>query len=140
MSEPKDGLKYTLTLDPTQARVVIAALDLYSRVGMRQFDAIGSAITFELRREGDEREAIDAILEARKAFDVAKQALGFGSGSSLGIRGAPRPARIAYDVQQVLRQRVANQESPGGWSTWHDDPLPTDDHPLATCTSHKEPA
>ena len=131
-TDPKAEPKYTLTLTSAQARTVIHALDLYSRVGMRQFDSIGSVLTFELRRDGEE--SVDAIQAARQAFTAAKKALGFEPGSSLSIRGAPRLARIAYDIQQVLRQRVANQESPGGHSVWHDDPLPTDDHPLATCT------
>lgn len=134
MPAPRDTEpKYTLTLTSTQARAVIQALDLYSRVGMRQLDAIGTALTFELRRE-DAAESREAVQAARHGLDAVKQALGFGPGASLSIRGAPLPARLAYDVQQVLRQRVAHTESPGGSGVWHDDPLPVTDHPLATCT------
>lgn len=135
---------YHLHLNPTQARVLIQALDLYSRVGMRQLDAIGTVLTFEMRRvdaQGQDAEPIEAIQAARRGLDAVKQALGFGQGSSLSIRGAPEIARVAYDIQQVLRYTIAKQEKRGAYSVWSDAPnrLSAQPLPLAGVTAPPEP-
>lgn len=122
---------YTLSLNTTQAKALLRALDLYSRVGMRQLEAIGAVMTFELARS---LESIETVQAVRHGLNALKQTLGFQSGESLDIRSAPRLARIAYDIQQVLRFKVGEVENLHGSSVWRVKPYPTADLALATCT------
>lgn len=123
--------RYVLTLDPKQARIVIAALDLYSRIGMRQLEEIGSVLSTALNRTEEDHVVVRG---AFAMFRAAKEILGFVPGESLGIFHAPHAARVAWDVQQVLRKAVADREDHDRLSVWRDAPLPAaHDVPLATC-------
>lgn len=123
--------RYVLTLDPKQARIVIAALDLYSRIGMRQLEEIGSVLSTALNRTEEDHVVMRG---AGAMFRAAKEILGFGHGESLGIFHAPHAARVAWDIQQVLRKAVADREEHDRMSVWRDAPLPAaHDVPLASC-------
>lgn len=125
---PDREVQVHLTLSERQAAVVQAALDLYARVHMGQFDAVLSPFR-----------GVDGVKyqEARSALAAARQQVypGLAAGSYYSIRDGriAESARVAWDVQQVLRHAVAWAKQPGGgFGVQFDAPWKSADEPLAT--------
>lgn len=101
-------MKCTLEMTRQQADVVCKALDLFSRVLIGQLEEIESVCTFN-GIPGD----MDAL---QQALNEAKHALGHPSNGSWGIynENVPDRARIAWDIQKVIRHAIAYHEHPEG--------------------------
>lgn len=112
-----------LTISDKQASVLIRALDCYSRIGMGQLECIGDAIE-ETRHESE----LNRWLIKEQFLDVMKRELfGHAPNSSDGIC-SPRTgdnAKIAYDLQCVVRQCIAKRDDHPISSVWHGPPLHT---------------
>lgn len=109
--------KYVLELSPEQARVVIDALDVYSRLGAGQME---EALVFWRFRTKTEN-----IEPARQIILGVKMLItGLGNGANLGIHSKELPIEYkrAYDVQQVLRHAIAHEEKFERVGTWHSAP------------------
>lgn len=111
--------QYCLTISEEQADIISRALDLYERVGgLGQIEVVAEPWIF--RRDAN------ALELARRALDQAKLYLtGFEYGASYGIysEGVPDEYRVAYDLQQVIRYRLAWDKTPeGGIGVWFDKP------------------
>jgi hypothetical protein len=123
---------YTLTLSEEHAQIVVKALDLYSRIGIGQFENIlevydqGFVVTGELRDT------------ARGCINRVKLIFGHPENGSHGIHN-PKvndDFRVAYDIQQVLRHRLAFDRNPkGGITVDFDTPRAISDLPLPTIQS-----
>lgn len=131
--------KYNLKLTTQQAHVVIQALDLFSRLGMGQFEIVSEVLRdIGVMRYSDadfneKRDSTDALLDELKAV------FGHPPNGSLGIMAAVEPSRIAYDIECVLRKEIAKQEQHGSHSVWHHKPLHTAKTvPLAEVTAEEE--
>lgn len=130
---------YNLTLTEKQATVLTRALDLFSRIGIGQFEEVINI--FRDEHLSDPEMTPERIDEARKHIDHVKFMLtGHPANGSFGILN-PRVSddyRIAYDIQQVIRNRLAWDRRPeGGIQVQFDPPDQTSKtHPLATI---KEP-
>lgn len=110
--------KITLTLECIeQADVLVAALDLYTRLGIGQLEMVEELF----RMDGipasrpvsfDERMAMADAL--RDLMNAAKQTIGFPRGGSLGIGGTlvPIGAQRAYEMQKVLAKALAEYREP----------------------------
>lgn len=115
--------KYKLEVDERQARVILAALDLYSRLGMCQWetlvdfarDQLWKPLEQELHEYGAPKETLfDIVLERLNLLrnfvtSIKTEVLFQSPNSSWGIHNdkVPRDCRAAYDIQQVLRKTVA---------------------------------
>lgn len=104
-------MRYVIELNERQAGVVHRALDLYSRVLSGQLDAV----PYELRYEGLLPHDKGSLLEeALKKVPIEER----------GISNTQFNAKIAYDILQVVRHRLAWDKSPtGGIHVDFDPPL-----------------
>jgi len=112
-----------IEISDKQARVIITALDHYARIGMGQLETVGDALC-ELRpREIDDRWDI----KERFTDPMKKDLFGYSSGESAGINhpNISSEAKIAYDIQCVIRQDIAEREGHDRLSVWHSPPLHT---------------
>lgn len=100
---------YNLKLNETQARIICNALDLYTRVGMGQLEAIGH----EMWHFGKSQAFHEKLPDFKKAVT------GFDRGSSYGIhqKETPEHCRTAYDIIQVVRHKLAWDKHPDGGQT-----------------------
>lgn len=123
----------TITLTTKQAHVLVNALDIYSRIGLGQTEALAQGLQ-ELHP------GIHYWDIVHKHTDPIKQELfGFTGGASYGV-GNPKvsdAASIAYDLQCVIRKCVAQVEDHSTSSVWHSEPLHYGSEPLATALAHK---
>lgn len=118
--------KYKVELSEEQCYHVEKALELYCRMQMGQFWS-AAELFFSEPNHRELREALNALAPL-----IFPQYPGNGSASH-GITSdqVPEGAKIAYDLQCVLRHRRAWDENPaGGWSVNYQDPLHTAKHPL----------
>lgn len=126
--------KYTLTFTEEQAGILVDALDLYSRIGIGQFEECVRVFDHTLELPIETRDACKASLDHAK-FVIA----GLPAGGSHGIHN-PKVRdvfRAAYDIQQVIRHRVAWDRKPeGNISHVHfDQPRQISGLPLPTINS-----
>ena len=122
----KQPVVYSLNLSEEQAQIVIRALDCFSRIGIGQFENI-----LEVYDQG----ALQQGTLARSFVDRVKQEAGHPPNGSHGIhhRAVSDDFRAAYDIQQVLRNRVAFQRHPeGGITVDFDQPRQISKLPLPT--------
>jgi len=96
------------TLTSEQARVVVDALDLYSRVHIGQFNIIA-----EQFMKIDRTEELNMLLT--RARQICFPELSASLGHSYGIVACPTESgRIAWDVHQVIRRTEAYGRAPEG--------------------------
>ncbi len=121
--------QYTLTLNQTQADLVVKALDLFSRIGLGQFETLLEVYDTECRLELEQRELL------RSSLNLAKQTVGHPVNGSFGINNPLLPERFrdAWDICQVVRHRLAWDRKPeGGIQVWFDNPYFTGKLPPIT--------
>lgn len=120
---------YQLNLNSNQAKVVIAGLDVLSRIGMGQLEAVAEHVP-EPRQDFTGQ----SLQLMREELNKAKAWLGQPPGGSYGIghEKTTNEAKVAWDIQCVLRKVVATEEKHGLHSVWHYDPLHYGSEPLAT--------
>lgn len=123
-----EDFELQITVDPSDARIILDALDLYMRVHMGQVEEVASVLW---DRGGHGDEARQAIMAFKKAVFPECPPNG-----SFGIANAPYPkARRAYDIFQAIRFREAWTRMPGGPKVHgptvnFDTPLPVTNKPL----------
>lgn len=125
---------YTLTVNERQAQIIAAALDLYSRIGIGQFEEVLQVYDPLAKLDLQTRERI------RAGLNIAKVEAGHPTSGSYGITNSAvdDQFRVAYDVRQVVRHRLAFDRQPqGGMGVDFDTPHPTGAEPLASI-GHKE--
>jgi len=149
-------MKYTLTMDEKTFDLLVWALDLYSRIYLGQLEEVLWTIqndpafpTKDLSRRIVQLEALaqlvqlaqrplqsDALDDKYKVANFARDLLnvvralvtGFPAGASYGIHSpeVDDRARQAYDIQQVIRHRLAWDRNPeGGITVNFDSPMRT---------------
>lgn len=133
-------MNYRLEMNSEQARAVIAALDLFSRIGMGQLEEIEHFIAWEGVLKIREPHTLIMRDALRDLCNQMKAILGHPTNGSWGITNAevPKRCRVAYDLQCVLRQVVGRHEGEQSHSVWLHDPLHVvKDVPLAKCEAVK---
>jgi hypothetical protein len=129
----KKEVHYVLTLTSTQAHVLLGALDFYSRIGIGQLEELLRVLpTYGQLSEVQQGVAYEAVRKLKQLLT------GFDMNASWGIasREVKECYKIVYDIQQVLRNKVAWTELPKGGSTWavnFDKPSPVSLEPLSHC-------
>lgn len=127
-SKPDEGKPVQITLPATTAQIVVDALDLYSRVGLGQFDEITSLARFGLLKNAKgESPSDDDIEEAEVHLKQAKRTLfGFEPSASHGIFSPKLNSRFkdAWTVLKAVRHRLAWDRNPeGGIQVSYDEPM-----------------
>jgi len=105
----------------------LRALDVYSRIGVGQFERIFEMFLGDPRRQKD-------VSDCKPLFNCFKrQLLALEPNTSFSICSPDVPAdyRLAFDVLQVIRHHVAWRKKPeGGFTVNFDKPMGTSDQPL----------
>lgn len=135
--------KYNIVVDEAQARILVEALDLYTRIGIGQFAEVVRVYNYEWKTPIP---AVDRLVDVMNA---AKHVIGFGPGASHGIHSPDvhDVFRRAYDIRCVIRHRLAFDRTPeGGLGVDFDTPrqigelpLPTISHAVPRATKKEEP-
>ena len=121
-----------LEISDKQARILINALDAYSRISIGQTEALGDMLTQLFKPENLKDNSYWDIRE--KYTDKIKQELfGFSPGASYGIgnKKVSDAGHIAYDLLCVIRKDIADRETHHISSVWHGEPLHYGSEPLA---------
>lgn len=123
--------RYTLTITEEQANTLINALDLYQRIGMGQLEEIKHTA---VPAPGHKYNWV----EVDQTMAILKlQLLGWphiGTAHSILSPDLPDQFRVAWDIQQVVRHRLAYDglkpgEKPGIY-VYFDEPRRTSKEPL----------
>lgn len=120
-----------LKINETQAKTIIKALDLYSRLQMGQIHELGTPYSgpFTKQIEKADKEKLEDILNELKQtlFPELSQGAFYGIFS----QEVPDEAKISYDMIQVIRNHLAWKNNPkGGITVDFDQPLKSSKEPL----------
>lgn len=119
---------YRLTINAEQADIISRALDFYSRVGGGQVEEIGAVALLQPYNSALDYTAVENSVNTLKRvlFGLSPNAPNCGIGNS-------RPQfQTAYDLHQVIRNRLAWDRQPeGGIEVWFDSPMKWGPEPLA---------
>lgn len=127
---------YQLILSERQAITLVSALDLYSRIGMGQIEEIVQILKLNPGVLDENNSCKPTRLEA--ITELAKEAAECWMGRSGGYNGIFSEKihdvfRISWDLQQVIRHRIAWDRKPtGGLQVDFDEPLKSSNEPLAS--------
>lgn len=102
-------MKYLLEIDKEHAKVIIEALDVFSRIHMGQLEVVAEQHVHSFDNAED-------FIELRKTINLLKSDLGLHPNAHWGIR-SPRvieSAKVAFDIQQIIRHRLAWDRCPEG--------------------------
>lgn len=122
--------KYALYVNEEQARVIVNALDFYSRIHIGQVEEVDSFVRLFVRYRKDKD--LDGMKDAIEAFKKAAFPE-LTSTSSYGIHSeeVDDTARVAWDIKQVLRNVVAwNVHPEGGMTVDFDSPMKSSKQPM----------
>ncbi len=111
-------MKYLLEIDEDHARLLIEALDFYSRVHMGQLEVI-------VEQHIDSFTDAEAYEKFRQTVSLLKSDLGVHQNGHWGIRSPKviEGAKVAFDIQQIIRHRIAWDRHPEGGHTVNFGPL-----------------
>lgn len=126
--------KYNITVTESQALLLERALDLFTRIGIGQFENIIEVYDHDFRLDAETKEHM------RTGTDIAKRAVGHPTNGSYGIHNTAvsNDFRVAYDLQQVIRHRRAWARCPGGgFGVSFDEPYSISGVPLAQMAESK---
>lgn len=127
--------KFVLELTELQAELLVKALDLYSRIGIGQIGEVHNILTLEPHTNPPGEHTYQGI---KNALDFVKRELfGFESGASFAMHNSkvPEKFRVAWDLQQVIRHKLAWTANPaGGAGVSFHEPMKSSKEPLATMT------
>lgn len=99
-------MKYTLTLNEHQAEVIKRACERYMRLCIGQLEYV-TDVTIWGEAEPKEGHAIEANRVRAYTEALKYEMFGFQMNESWGIGQAPAKAKTAYDIEQVIRHRLA---------------------------------
>lgn len=128
---------YTLKMSECQAEAVLNGLELLSRLHMAQFSALVDYFCIHNHKAYDrrvDRDMLDRVMRA-----VHKEVTGLdGSHYAISSPDVSVEGKRAFDMMQVLRQRIAYDRQPSGGHTVNfDDPISYTGEPLMTVTSEE---
>lgn len=126
---------YQLTLNEEQARVLTQALDLYARIGCGQLEEILQHHQFRVDYAQSEL-ARERIQQAKLILTSLPETAYF----SIHSPDICSAYRVAFDLKQVIRHRLAWDNNPqGGILVNFDTPVQTaKDTPLATMVRQED--
>ena len=115
--------KYRIEVNEEQAKIISLALDIFSRIEAGQLEWVFSMIPWKYR---ENLESAEPMLKELQLLLTGMQR------GNLGIGNVSNSARIAFDLHQVIRHRLAwDKEPKGGMGVFFDPPMKWSDQPLA---------
>jgi hypothetical protein len=108
-----------IELNEKQARTMVEALDLYSRILIGQFEDVGRlAITYNVTF-GDKSDYESFHEFSDRIRELKEELLKIPQNASFGIynESVHNNARVAWDMQQVIRHNLAWKRTPEGGHT-----------------------
>ena len=125
-------VRYVLTLNEEQARIVSRACELYSRLHMGQVEEINHELLVAETHDNISERRDQAMLflhELKKLYFPSLH----GPGHSYGV-GKIKKADIAWNAYHALRYRIAWHEHPeGGYGVQFDPPWFWMNEEIPTC-------
>jgi len=113
--------QYELSISEKQARVILASLDLFSRIGIGQLREVLRHPQYQLKMIDDN----ETYTYCQRLLDQVKKLLtGHGPHSSYGVchPEVHEDSNIAYDLLQVIRHRLSWDRIPDGGPEINFDP------------------
>jgi hypothetical protein len=116
---------YNLTLDEEQLRVLMEALDMYSRLGMGQIDIVLTSTNNPLIKRIWENKSGDEVKDLSKQIKkLIFPELSDNAYYGIFNNKTPESSKISWDILQVVRYRLAWDKHPdGGYTVDFGDPL-----------------
>ena len=112
---------YNLKINKTQAEVISKALDIFSRVGSGQVNEIlwhpSVAKKMWVKNDNLTENQNSHKLIAKLLDDIKKIIWDYDPNEHGGIGMAEEIDKIAYDLHQVIRHKIAWEENPKGGNT-----------------------
>lgn len=122
-TKKKSLTKYTIEVNEEQAKVISLALDIFSRMEGGQLEWVFSMIPWKYH---EKLESVEPMLKELQLLLTGMQH------GNLGIGNVSDSARIAFDLHQVIRHRLAwDREPQGRMSVSFDPPMKWGSQPLA---------
>lgn len=102
--------KYTIEVDEDQAQAISVACEFMGRIAMGQFTEIATGWMFNWKVDHEQKNVAEKILQAAKGMltDLGRSHPYY----SISSPEVPDQCRIAYDLHQVIRHRLAWDRSP----------------------------
>lgn len=101
--------KYNLEITEKQAKIIIQSLDFFSRMGCGQWNEIFYHPSIGFSKEPNINEI------ARNNINFTKNLImGLGKNEFIGIFESDECNKIAWDILQVIRHRIAWDNEPRG--------------------------
>lgn len=107
-------MAYQITISEKQAGIIQTALELYSRIHMGQFDVIVDQLLGYRKIRELSWEAIQELRDGMRALEPVFTGLSPHAYYGIHSDMVSDNARVAWDLQQVVRNRLA----------WDNDPAP----------------
>lgn len=123
-----DKTTYTIEVNPEQAKVIMHSLDIFERIHMRQLTEVAEVLRFSKGIDTKDIATLRNILD----FVARPLVIPDGSHGHYGItsREISNDARVAWDIHQWLRYKMAWTENPkGGDGVSFYSPMKTSDQP-----------
>ena len=116
---------YKCEFSPEQVRVILQALDIYSRIGAGQLDPIACLFI------GEKRVDLEKLRESLIGAETAITGLPPHAYFGISCKEVPERYKVAYDMQQVIRHSQAWHENPtGSFTVNFDEPRKYATHEL----------
>ena len=116
---------YQCGFSPEQLRVILQALDIYSRIGQGQLWPIADLFI------GNDQVDLTKLREILRSAGPLITELAPNSYFGINSKEVDEIYKMAYDMQQVLRNAQSWNESPtGGWTANFDEPMQYAEHEL----------
>ncbi len=128
---------YSLQITEAHARTIMRALDFYMRIGLLQFDEMVDVFP-HLEKVADARGTFSDRWDLKRAIKstlnrfLAPEDFGPGTNYSIINPDIPDDIRVAADIHDVIRNRLAwDREPQGGFQRDFDKPSQRSAQPLA---------
>lgn len=123
-------MKYKLIISNEQAKIISIALDFYSRTMGGQFEDIVNRFHWRNIKNNDERDRAFELFRDLKCMLTGLQS----NQPNIGLGNISEKGRIAYDLHQVIRYQLANDNPNSDYrflSVDFDPPHQESNEPLA---------
>lgn len=124
-------VRLSLDVNEQQTRVLMEALELYTRLGTGDTDAVLTHPAFQEMKPARLNHAKQALYSCKlAAFPQLKEA-----GDALGIRSeeVDSQSREAYDILQVMKHEMVLASPNPRQSVWYHAPIRASHQPLPSC-------
>ena len=100
-------MQYKLTINENQAKIISFALDFYSRISGGQFEEIVDRFHWRNIKNENERDQAFELFRDLKCMLTGLQR----SQPNIGLGNISEEGKVAYDLYQVIRYRLANDDT-----------------------------